>query len=313
MKSVFLSLFAILFLAGCFVPYQSMNRPPAVDYSAKFADKLEPGSKPIDAGYNYTLEQTTDGKFVYKYYFPETRQITHFITYSDKTLSHANGFNKEWWDDGSPRFEGQLQNGIRMGEWKEYNGNRTSTGKYTNGKQTGLWTTIDSLGTKRSELTYENGERNGSFRNWDEKGTLASEGTYKNGKIETIKKYTEDGVAEDLPPNTTEIKPMFGGCELVAKEEQEYCSEKKMLEHIYSRIKYPPVARENGIEGTAILQFVTDKDGSLTSIITKRGICKEIQMECEKIVVSMPKWSPGIQRDKPVRVLFTLPVRFKLE
>ena len=111
-----------------------------------------------------------------------------------------------------------------------------------------------------------------------------------------------------------EVNPMFPGCENVdEKEAQKKCSEEKMLQFIYGNIQYPAIARENGVEGMVVVQFVVEKDGSCTNINVMRDIGAGCGDEAKRIVQIMPKWHPGRQRDRPVRVMFTLPVRFKLE
>ncbi len=111
-----------------------------------------------------------------------------------------------------------------------------------------------------------------------------------------------------------EVNPLFPGCDdIKEKDAQRKCSEEKMLQFIYGNIQYPSIARENGVEGMVVVQFVVEKDGSCTNINVIRDIGAGCGDEAKRIVQIMPKWSPGRQRDRPVRVMFTLPVRFKLE
>ena len=107
--------------------------------------------------------------------------------------------------------------------------------------------------------------------------------------------------------------PAFPGCEGMAKAEKKQCADKKMLEYIYGNIKYPAIARENGVEGMVVVQFVIEKDGSITASKVARDIGAGCGDEALRIVNQMPKWNPGKQRGRAVRVQFNLPVRFKLE
>lgn len=115
-----------------------------------------------------------------------------------------------------------------------------------------------------------------------------------------------------------EQMPRFPGCEDKGTEkEKEDCAKTKMLEYIYSNLKYPAIARENGVEGQVVLQFVVDKDGSITDTKIVRDIGAGCGEAASKVVDGMnnmgKKWLPGKQRGRPVRVLYTLPVKFKLE
>ncbi len=89
--------------------------------------------------------------------------------------------------------------------------------------------------------------------------------------------------------------------------------EAAMLKFIYSNISYPPIARENGVDGTVYISFVVEKDGSVTDVKIVRDIGGGCGDEAVRVVKKFPKWNPGKQRGRPVRVLFNLPVKFKLE
>ncbi len=111
-----------------------------------------------------------------------------------------------------------------------------------------------------------------------------------------------------------EDKPAFPGCENVSdKAEKQKCAETKMLQFIYSNIKYPPIARENGVEGTVYVKFVVEKDGKITAPEIVRDIGAGCGEEALRVVQMMPPWEPGKQRGRPVRVQFNLPVKYKLE
>jgi protein TonB len=115
-----------------------------------------------------------------------------------------------------------------------------------------------------------------------------------------------------------EDMPRFPGCEdLPTKEERKQCADKKMLEFIYKNIKYPAIARENGVEGTAVVQFVVETDGSITDANVVRDPGAQTGAEALRVVNLMKEqgiqWIPGKQRGRAVRVQFNLPVRFRLE
>ncbi len=87
----------------------------------------------------------------------------------------------------------------------------------------------------------------------------------------------------------------------------------KMLEFIATNIKYPPMARESGIQGRVFVNFVVEPDGSVSNVNIIRGIGGGCDEEAIRVVKTMPKWTPGRQRGKAVRVSFNLPVRFTLQ
>jgi len=107
-------------------------------------------------------------------------------------------------------------------------------------------------------------------------------------------------------------------CEnLGTMQEKKACSDKAMLEFIYKNIKYPAIARENGVEGTVVIQFVVEKDGSIAQAKILRDIGAQCGGEALRVVNLMNEkglsWVPGKQRGRSVRVQFNLPVKFRLE
>ena len=77
-------------------------------------------------------------------------------------------------------------------------------------------------------------------------------------------------------------------------------------------VKYPVIAQENNIQGRVTVQFVIERDGSITDVKVVRGVDASLDKEAVRVVQSMPKWKPGKQRGKPVRVAYTLPINFQL-
>ena len=78
-------------------------------------------------------------------------------------------------------------------------------------------------------------------------------------------------------------------------------------------IKYPTISQENGVQGRVIVQFTVNKDGSIVDASVARGVDPYLDKEALRVVNMMPKWKPGEQRGKPVRVKYTLPVMFRLQ
>jgi protein TonB len=87
-----------------------------------------------------------------------------------------------------------------------------------------------------------------------------------------------------------------------------------MMKYIAENIKYPVIAQENGIQGRVICQFVVEKDGSISNIqVVRTSGDASLDKEAVRVIGTMPRWKPGKQRGKPVRVTFTLPVSFRLQ
>ena len=86
----------------------------------------------------------------------------------------------------------------------------------------------------------------------------------------------------------------------------------KLYKYLSENIKYPEMAKENSIQGRVYVQFVVWKDGSIRDVKVVRGVHATLDKEAVRVVKSMPKWTPGKQRGKPVNARFTLPIKFKI-
>ena len=85
-----------------------------------------------------------------------------------------------------------------------------------------------------------------------------------------------------------------------------------MLKYIMENIKYPEQAMKEGIQGRVTVRFIVEKDGSISNVKPVLSVHPLLDTEAVRVVESMPKWSPGKQNGKPVRVRFNVPVMFKL-
>ena len=85
------------------------------------------------------------------------------------------------------------------------------------------------------------------------------------------------------------------------------------MKFLSKNINYPSISQENGVQGRVIVQFVVNTDGSIVDPVVVRGVDPYLDKEALRVIKMMPKWSPGKQRNKPVRVKYTVPVMFRLQ
>jgi protein TonB len=127
-----------------------------------------------------------------------------------------------------------------------------------------------------------------------------------NTTVEVMNLEAETGPSEEEEAEGNQIftiveqQPEFPG------------GETALLKYLSEHIKYPAFAQENGIQGRVTLSFTVEKDGSIANIEVMRSPADELSKEAVRVVSSMPKWKPGKQRGKPVRVKYVLPVVFRL-
>lgn len=105
----------------------------------------------------------------------------------------------------------------------------------------------------------------------------------------------------DVPFVVVEQMPSFPG------------GEAALFKYLGDNIKYPVIAQESGIQGRVICQFVVNRDGTIVDIEVVRSVDKSLDAEAIRVISRMPRWTPGKQRGKTVRVKYTLPVNFRLQ
>ncbi|NNE28355.1 MAG: energy transducer TonB, partial [Saprospiraceae bacterium] len=90
------------------------------------------------------------------------------------------------------------------------------------------------------------------------------------------------------------------------------CSEKLFFTFLSNELRYPLQAKEVGVKGTVVVQFVVDEKGVISQIEVVRDIGAGCGRESIRVINKMPEWIPGKQRGKPVKVRMRLPIKFKL-
>jgi periplasmic protein TonB len=134
------------------------------------------------------------------------------------------------------------------------------------------------------------------------KSELQDPKIFEKMEVEVIKEKIETPpISNEKTFSFVESMPSFPG------------GEAAMFKFINDNLKYPEEAKENKIEGKVFVSFIVDTDGSIQDVKVKRGIVSGCNEEAIRLVSSMPKWVPGKQNGKAVRVSFNLPVVFRLQ
>ena len=108
--------------------------------------------------------------------------------------------------------------------------------------------------------------------------------------------------AEEIPVFVAETMPSFQGGDL-----------NTFRNWVQQRLVYPRMAQENNVQGRVVLKFVIERDGSLTNIEEMASPDKSLAEEAIRILKQSPKWTPGKQRNRAVRVAYVLPIEFRLQ
>lgn len=112
----------------------------------------------------------------------------------------------------------------------------------------------------------------------------------------------DDEEVDDEPVNfySVQERPQFPG------------GETALYQFLANNVKYPEDAMANNVQGTVWVQFIIDKKGNVTNVKVVRSVDPSLDKEAVRVVKSMPRWKPGKQRGKPVRVIFQVPIKFEI-
>lgn len=120
--------------------------------------------------------------------------------------------------------------------------------------------------------------------------------------MDYVEEVKEEVVEEEaIPFQLVEEKPSFNGGD--ANEFSKW---------VNSKLQYPEIAKENGVQGRVTLQFTVNPDGSVSNVKVLRSVDSSLDKEAVRVVSMSPKWKPGKQRDRAVKVTYTFPVIFQL-
>lgn len=198
-------------------------------------------------------------------------------------------------DSGVVRVhEYSVKNGLRrVGQWKNYDPD-----SLRNAIPVGQHRSFRSPDTLWTLLNYRDGK------------LAERRAFYPDGKLKRLEQYQGDSmvVGQCLRPDGTEMpffdferRPEFPG------------GERAMMQYLSENMKYPIKARRRGVQGSVVVTFVIEKNGDVSSVEAVRKIGTGCDEEAERVIREMPRWTPGYVDDYPVKVKYTLPLKFRLE
>ena len=226
---------------------------------------------------------------------------------------------------------GQYQQNQKHGNWQDFNEHGKLIEAYTfaKGKKTGPAKLFYINGLKKADGRYINGQKIGKWKFYHLDGTISHVGSmegetkigqwkfYRKGQLEGVVNFGLEGtkkeikwqdlkqigyttIARDNSGKRIEAMPEFPG------------GQKSMLDFIFSNLHYPKEAQQNNISGLTVISFVIDEMGQVRDAEIQRDIGGGCGQEALRMINDFPRFLPGIQRGKPIKVDYSLPVRFEL-
>lgn len=332
--------FLLAFFLFCFQPVLLAKKDTSLVYCDFYWKKT---SKKKAYGYMKTYNNA-DGTFgVQKFYRSGSRVMTGSFTSKDLVIEQ--GYFTFYNNKGLKEEEGKFENNKRAGTWRTWSeSNVSGEGQYFDDKKEGLWIywkgnirtehnylkgqshgafmewSNDTLTTKgqfendkkvgewniwfRNEQiadsgSYVKGERHGEWKFYFETGELAAIEMYENGKMLKANWWNVDGTEAEVPEITESELSFDGGVTA-------------MMTFIQNIIEYPQISIELGEQGAVYIQFIVEKDGSLTDVKVVMGVSEAIDAEALRVIKAMPKWNPYVDHNRESRVRYTMPIHFRL-
>lgn len=241
------------------------------------------------------------------------RIVFEFIILSNQNHKAMNHFQKTTKKNERMRFV-YFQLGLLISfsltffafEWTTYYSVKELKGKVVVDDNGEILPPIITLETKKPEVKVEKTFKPdpNKFKIVDD-NTSIEKTTEKEEPVETPK-FDEKWVpvepveVESAPLNFAEEMPGFVG------------GDKALYEYLANNIKYPKREKQIGVEGKVYVEFVVGKKGEITNVKIKKGVSEALDAEAIRVIKSMPNWLPGKQNGRAVKVIYVMPISFKL-
>lgn len=190
--------------------------------------------------------------------------------------------------------EYSVKNGLRrVGQWKNYDPDSVRN--------------AIPVGQHRS---FRSPDTLWTLRNYRDGKLAERRAFYPDGKLKRLEQYQGDSmvVGQCLRPDGTEVpffdferRPEFPG------------GEQALMQYVSENLNYPIKARRRGVQGSVVVSFVIEKNGDVSSVEAVKKIGTGCDEEAMRVIREMPRWTPGYVDDRPVKVKYALPLRFRLE
>lgn len=153
-------------------------------------------------------------------------------------------------------------------------------------------------GQIQEDIDFENGKLNGQVLTYWDNGQLKRKDIYENDELVEGKVWNADGT--EAAYYDFQIMSAFpGGMD-------------GLIQYLSKNVQYPRKSRRKGIQGRVLVAFIIEKDGSLSNVEVLEGVNDEIDAEAVRVIKRMPKWKPAMEDGEEVRVLFRMPIAFRL-
>ncbi|MFT5600937.1 MAG: TonB family protein [Flavobacteriales bacterium] len=232
------------------------------------------------------------------YYFPNGE------IQSKENYEHGSkiGHWEEWHENGKLNGGGYYKSDLKTGEWIWYydNGQLITTYNYNEqGKEIGEHISWHKGGEKKCEGKFKNGNKEGEWKWYFENNQMSSKEQFSKDSVLNFQFFTEKGeeITEGLSYETEPEYP--GGTD-------------SLYIFLGDKMKYPAAAMDKNIEGKVYVSFIVENDGEVLEAKVIGSAHPLLDKEALRVINIMPNWTPGIQHNQIVRVIYNIPINFQI-
>ncbi len=229
-------------------------------------------------------------------------QIQMSGTYKSGKLKKKEGHFVYYFKNGQKSSKGDYYKDHKNGPWLSWHdtGELKTNGLYdSKGKKSGYWKHWYSSGVMDCEGEYVKDKKNNEWNWYFKNGQISSREIYRKGELLKFEYWDEKGNRVDEAEYVNKMPEFDGGL-------------KALMRYLKNNIKYPKEAKLANISGRIYLQFTIKEDGSISDVTITKSVHPILDEEALRVVENMPDWTPGRQHNRPVEVLYNLPVKFTL-
>ncbi len=212
----------------------------------------------------------------------------------------------DFYADGQLQMQGYYSNPKakkKTGHFTYYyaNGAKESEGEYVDGYKTGRWVSWFPSNSLDSEGSYSRNKKIGPWVWYHKNGQISARERYDKDKMKEFEYFDEAGVKSNVSTAEANLVSEFpGGIE-------------GFLSWMKTSMVYPEEARIKGISGIVYVNFIVEKDGSISNIKIENPTHALLDAEALRVIKSMPKWRAGKDHNRSLEIVKTAPIRFTLE
>lgn len=273
-----------------------------IQYKNKYDIAFEQHEKPLRYWHHYVVSKIPGGYRV-RVFHPDKLTLIEQKTYSTSALTMLHGPYKSFWDDGSIRTQGAYHYGKMHGSWLECEPGKgkSSCGPYSNNHKEGVWTHMDTTGLMEYVYIWKDGTRHGKYYEYDTLGHKINEGI-----------YVGDTLVSMVHDRSFVKRPYLRSCHAEVEKEHTNCTEARLKLLVMEDLKYPPQARQLGIEGQVVVQWDVLPDGRATNFRVPRSLSDEIGKACLDAFPTREEWLPATLDGQPVKYTMSMNLDFYL-